>query len=344
MDFTLVNKQSLNKNDILSKVSEEQIFSFYLRRDIQNKKLFRSPLRNDKNPTCSMFRNNSGTVIFKDFATGDYLNCFGFVMKLFNCSYHEALDIIANDFNICHNPLIKKNRGKIVSKDVKVSEKETSEIQVQIQDFTENELKWWGKYGITLNILNKYRVYSCKYVWLNKQLFNESKQHFPIFGYYGNKYQGKELWRIYYPKTKNSFKFMGNWPSKKIQGYDQLPKKGNLLVITKSLKDVMCLHSLGITACAPCSETQFLTDAMLSELKERFKYIIVLFDNDSTGISFMNKQKKKYPELLYTWIPRSLGAKDISDYYKANSKKKTIKLIADYIKYLKQTDKLIKNE
>lgn len=137
---------------------------------------------------------------------------------------------------------------------------------------------------------------------------------------------------------------MGNWPSKKIQGYDQLPKKGNLLVITKSLKDVMCLHSLGITACAPCSETQFLTDTMLSELKERFKYIITLFDNDSTGISFMNKQKKKYPELLYTWIPRSLGAKDISDYYKANGKKKTIKLIADYIKYLKQTDKLIKNE
>lgn len=340
MDFTLVNKQSLNKNDILSKVSEEQIFSFYLRRDIQNKKLFRSPLRNDKNPTCSMFRNNSGTVIFKDFATGDYLNCFGFVMKLFNCSYHEALDIIANDFNICYNPLIKKNKGKIVSKDVKVSEKETSEIQVQIQDFTENELKWWGKYGITLDILNKYNVYSCKYVWLNKQLFNESKQHFPIFGYYGSKYQGKELWRIYYPKTKNSFKFMGNWPSKKIQGYEQLPKKGNLLIITKSLKDVMCLHSLGIAACAPCSETQFLSDSMLSELKQRFKYIVTLFDNDSTGISFMNKQKKKHPELLYTWIPRSLGAKDISDYHKENGRKKTSKLIADFIKYCKQTNKL----
>lgn len=340
MDFTLVNKQNLNKNDILSKASEEQIFSFYLRRDIQNKKLFRSPLRNDKNPTCSLFRNKSGTLIYKDFATGDYLNCFGFVMKLFSCSYHEALDIIANDFNIYPNPLINKNKGRIISKDIKISEKETCEIQVQIQDFTDSELRWWYKYGITLDILNKYNVYSCKYVWLNKQLFNESKQHFPIFGYYGSKYQGKELWRIYYPKTKNSFKFMGNWPSKKIQGYEQLPKKGNLLIITKSLKDVMCLHSLGLAACAPCSETQFLSDSMLSELKQRFKYIIVLFDNDSTGISFMNKQKKKHPELLYTWIPRSLGAKDISDYYKENGRKKTSKLIVDFIKYCKQTNKL----
>ena len=66
----------------------------------------------------------------------------------------------------------------------------------------------------------------------------------------------------------------------------------------------MCLYSLGISAIAPNSETQFISKNVLNDLKKRFKYIVVLFDNDLTGVSFMNKQKKKYPELIYTCIPR----------------------------------------
>ena len=121
----------------------------------------------------------------------------------------------------------------------------------------------------TLETLKRFNVYSCKHVFLNGQLVAKSQQHCPIFGYYGKKYQGIELWRCYFPK-RTSFRFITNWPSKKIQGYDQLPKSGKLLVITKSLKDVMCLYSCGITACAPNSENLFISDAVLfSELVQR---------------------------------------------------------------------------
>jgi hypothetical protein len=75
---------------------------------------------------------------------------------------------------------------------------------------------------------------------------------------------------------------------------------------------------------------------MLNNLKERFKYIVVLFDNDLTGISFMNRVKRKYPELIYTWIPRHYEAKDISDFYKTYGRKQTIKLIKNFIQWLKQ--------
>lgn len=335
MNFSLEETPKISKDLILSRITEEQIMAFYLRINIETKKLFRSPLRNDKNPTCSLYRNKSGTLIFKDFATGQHLNCFEVVMTLHNCDFYKALKIIANDFNILKNDNLQKNRGKVISKDFRVEEKEFSKIEVEIQDFTDLELKWWEKYGITLDILKKYNVYSCKHVWLNGNLMLKSQQNFPLFGYYGKKYQGNELWRIYMPKTKNGFKFMGNWPSKKIQGYEQLPKKGKLLVITKSLKDSMVLDSLSIPSCSPNSETQFISDTILNELRERFENIVVLFDSDLTGITFMNKLKKKYPDLIYTWLPRSTGAKDISDFYKLNKRKKTIQLIKEFIIWLK---------
>lgn len=337
MDFQFQPK--LTKELILSRFSEEQIMEFYLRIPIK-KGLFRSPLRRDKEPTCSFYRSGKGDLIFKDFATGQHLNVFGVVQSLFNCDYFEALKIIANDFGIVRDKSITRNPGKINSNPVQIKDKEMSKIQIEVQDFSELELKWWGKYGIDLNILKKFDVYSCKHLFLNGQLFAKSQQHCPIFGYYGKKYQGLELWRCYFPK-RTSFRFITNWPSKKIQGYDQLPKQGKLLVITKSMKDVMCLYSCGISACAPNSETQFVSDNVLDDLKQRFRHIVVLFDNDETGISFMNKLKKKHPDLIYTWIPRHYNAKDISDYYKEYGRKETLNLIKEFVLWLKNRENLI---
>lgn len=332
MNFLFTPK--LTKELILSRFSEEQIMEFYLRIPIK-KGLFRSPLRRDKEPTCSFYRSGKGDLIFKDFATGQHLNVFGVVQSLFNCDYFEALKIIANDFGIVRDKSITKNPGKINPNPVQIKDKEMSKIQIEVQDFSELELKWWGKYGIDLSILKKFDVYSCKHLFLNGQLLAKSQQHCPIFGYYGKKYQGLELWRCYFPK-RTSFRFITNWPSKKIQGYDQLPKQGKLLVITKSMKDVMCLYSCGITACAPNSETQFVSDSVLDDLKQRFRHIVVLFDNDETGISFMNKLKKKHPDLIYTWIPRHYNAKDISDYYKEYGRKETLNLIKEFVLWLKK--------
>lgn len=333
-----LNNTKLNKKLILSKVTEEQIMYFYLKIPLDKKKLFCSPFRIDKSVTCSIFKSNNGTILFKDFATGETFNCFEVVKKLYNCNYYEALKIIANDFNIVKDNALLKHKGKLISKDLKIEDKETSKIQVEIQDFTDLELKWWSKFGITPEILKKYNVYSCKHVFLNDNLVAKSQQNCPIFGYYGGTIKKDkeklELWRCYFPKRDN-YRFITNWPTKKIQGYNQLPKKGKLLVITKSMKDTMVLDSLNISSCSPNSETQFISDTVLQDLKQRFKYIVVLFDSDYTGISFMNKLKKKYPELLYTWIPRKYEAKDISDFYKDHGRKETLNLIKQFVLWLK---------
>lgn len=331
IDFSI--KPKITKELILSRFSEEQLMEYYLHVPVK-KGLFRSPLRKDRRPTCSFYRNGSNTLIFKDFATGQHLNIFGVVQEMFHCNYFEALRIIANDMGIVRDKSLQKNSGKINEHPVRMQDKEMSKIQVEVQDFTDLELKWWGKYGITLETLKRFNVYSCKHVFLNGQLVAKSQQHCPIFGYYGKKYQGIELWRCYFPK-RTSFRFITNWPSKKIQGYDQLPKSGKLLVITKSLKDVMCLYSCGITACAPNSENLFVSNSVLEELKNRFENIVVLYDNDRPGLYNMAKIRKNHPELTYVFIPRKYETKDISDFYKKYGRKDTLKLIKKSVLWLK---------
>ena len=144
-----------------------------------------------------------------------------------------------------------------------------------------------------------------------------------------------ELWRCYFPK-RTLFRFITNWPSKKIQGYDQLPKKGKLLVITKSMKDVMCLYSCGIIACAPNSENLFIPDTMLEELKSRFESIVVFYDNDRPGLYNMAKIRHAHPELVYVSIPKEFGSKDISDFYKDHGRSETLSLIKKFVLWLKE--------
>jgi len=331
-DFTIEPK--ITKEYLLSKNSEETYMSYYLGIPIK-KGLFRSPLREDHHTTCSFFRGNSGNLYFKDFATGQCLTFEGVVMAKYNCTYHNALKIIARDFGYIKRADVKKTKAPEIKIQPKFeSEKETF-IQVEIKDFSESELKWWNSFGITEKTLKQYKIYSVKTVFLNGSLYAQSTQHSPIYGYYFGKKGEVEQWRLYFPKRKE-FRFLGNVSTKTIQGYKQLPTNGKLLVITKSMKDVCLLSTLGIPAVAPNSETQFVSDKLLDEFRERFKNIVLLYDSDLTGVKFMNKIRKQHPDLIVCMIPRKYGAKDISDFYQKYGKNKTIEGIKEYINYLKR--------
>ena len=331
MDFKI--EPEITKNYLLSKFSEETFMEYYLGITVA-KKLYRNPLRQDDKPTCSFYRNKSGELIFKDFSGFFYGNFISVVMFKYSCTYHQALRIIANDFGLIHDDKIQKNRGKINKNAPVFKDDGTAIIQVEIKEFSKSESEWWGDYGITDKILKKYHVFSCKNVFLNGNVISTSSDHCPIYGYYGGKKEGIELWRIYLPKRK-SYRFLSNWDSKKIQGVKQLPNEGKLLVITKSMKDCLSMYSCGIPAIAPCSETLFISNNLLETLKQRFKYIVVFYDNDLPGILNMKKIQKNHPELNFFFIPRKYGAKDFSDFYKKYGRKVTLDTIKKYINQLR---------
>lgn len=323
----------ITKEYLLSRNTQETYLEYYLGLKVR-KGLFRSPLRKDSTPTCSFFRGKSGDIVFRDFSghfNGDFVKVVQFKN---NCSYQTALDIIASDFGYRSTRGIIKNTKPIEKSTTTFTGSGSTEIRVEVQPFNELELNWWAQYGITEKILKKFRVFSCKTVFLNNSIYSVSSTKYPSFGYYrGKNADNIELWRIYYP-TKKKYRFISNWKAAMIQGAKQLPASGDVLVVTKSMKDVMCLSSFGIPAIAPNSETLFLTESQLVKLKERFNNIILFYDNDLAGVRSMRKFRKQYPELKCVWLPRN-KAKDISDFYKDYGREETQKIILQACKDLK---------
>ena len=131
--------------------------------------------------------------------------------------------------------------------------------------------------------------------------------------------------KIYRPYNKVNEKWLTNCTITDIQGYEQLPNSGDLLIITKSLKDVMTLYSLGYTAIAVNSENTLIPKIIMSDIKKRFKKIIVFFDNDKSGIDGATKFCKEF-SIPNMQTPEG-GAKDISDFIKAYNITKTLKFI-----------------
>lgn len=316
----------INKELLLSKYSQETFFEHYLGVPVK-KGLFCSPpiIRVDHTPTASFYKNGKGNLIYNDFA-GPKFDFIGCVMYIFQCNYYHALRIIANDFGFITTN-VEKNLPKIQYTGSELKHTEKARIEVEIKEFSEKELAWWENFGVSLLTLKKYKVFSIKSIFLNGVYFSSYTESSPIYGYYGGENSDKdELWRLYMPSKRN-YRFLSNWNSIMIQGAKQLPKNGEYVVITKSLKDVMSLHEFGIPAIAPNSENLFLSQAQYEKLKNRFTDVYLFYDNDLPGIKSMNKIRKQFPDIKIIFIPRKYKVKDFTDYVKKYGLLKTFNLI-----------------
>ncbi len=302
-------KPKITKDFILSKVNQESIMQHYTGLDVNSKKLMLSPFRVDNHFTVSFYKSKSDILYLHDFATNEHINCFQAVMKKFGVNFYEALNIIAKDFGLIEG----ENDIKIKPLSVQpLKETESSRLQVQIKSYTNKELEWWKQFGISVKTLKKFHVFSIEHVFLNGELKFTSSEQCPIYGYYfGKDKNSVEKWKIYFP-LKENYRFLNNLSKKVLQGYHQLPKTGDLLVITKSMKDLMAMYEFGISAVSPNSETLFIDDKKLEEFKKRFKHILVLYDQDRPGKHNMWLIRKQYPELNYYFMPWYL-AKDFTD-------------------------------
>jgi hypothetical protein len=322
MIFTL-GATKITKQTLLSKITEEECMSFYLGinpdRDIHN-----NPLRPDKHPTASFYRAKNDELIFKDWRTGFHGNFIDVVMEKYNVSYGKAINIIAHDFNIVKRANYETHTAAIKYDGSKVDEKTPTSIQAEIQEYTEDKLKWWLAYGITAETLKLYNVYSVKNIFLNGTLLYGDTPYSPIYGYYFGKEDGRELWKMYFPIRKN-YRFLLN--TNKLQGAKQLPKTGDIVVVTKSMKDVMVLYELGIPAVAPQAESVIIDGRQYAALAKRFKTVIFNGDWDGAGQRFMQQSRKAYPSFCLSFRDKKKYGKDISDFVKKYSLKKAKDLI-----------------
>ena len=310
---------------ILQRVSQEDIFSYYLGVHIVYREFFCSPLRNDKNPTCSFKKCNDGNVLFRDWAEPKALTCFTLIQQIYNCSFVEALYHIYTDMILDDKPPVYHYEETITT-EYKRSQK--SNIQIAFGDWQPEVKEYLKAYHITPALCKKFNIYPINTVYLNGKIHYKYNKYDPAIAYYFGDNNKEQRWKIYFFKRKNVYRFLCN--TNRINGWIQLPNKGEHLIITKSLKDVACLDIFNISAIAMQNETTLPYDYIIEELQSRFTTIYSLYDYDNTGITLATQLEELY-NIKPLFFKNVEEVKDFSDYVKKHGKQKTQKLI-NYVK------------
>lgn len=315
----------VTKEEILSKVSEYQLFRYYCKNFEEVDKPFLSEFYYDTKPSCRIYASTNNSLYYKDFGSGEHLGCFDYISKKYNINYYECLKVIANDFSI-KSIKVNISPSVIVSNDiimdVPVKPKVKSQIEIISQNYTSTDYTYWSKYGITLDDLHKEEIISVKVAHLikgqNVTTFEYRKSN-PIYAYKEYDYETNEFigYKLYFPlASKEGIRFLNNSSSRNIDGYKDLPDKGNLLIITKSRKDRIILKKMGYNVVSLPSEGAKIPEELMDSLHKRFKNITVFLDNDSEGRKYTDNFCMSHSSVNSIFIPNDSGCKDISDYAK----------------------------
>lgn len=317
-------------NKLLRRVDDYDIYTHFLEFEPEFYGSCNSPLRDDD--TCPSFciyvpdkipNLRREEIWYKDQATGDYGNVFKFVKKFalhwYNIeltSFKEVVEFINEEMKLdifnTTNVKFEKVRKKRV-----FAPKKATEIKFTARAFTKEDLNFWNQYHvITRDILNRFKVNSVGYL-LNdnntvKAKISRTNLCFAYICF--------DKIKLYQPHARREFKWRNTCLSHYYFGLEQLQKK-DTLIITKSLKDIMCFVGLcDVDAIAPQSETQDMPIEFINKLKSIYKRIIVVMDFDPAGVAMANKLKEHF-EIRFISTHRTLVGeklkcvdKDLSDY------------------------------
>ena len=326
-----INALPLTKENILKFITEEDIFRKYIKHNFKIGEIFSAEYRVDNKPSFGIYYNQyKNKLMFNDLGkTKESGDCFKYVrLANNNCTYMQALSVINKDFKLGLG-------GGIYNKDINSTivnkieyQRNRKQIDILKQDFTEIDRQYWSSYSISIETLMKYNVFSCKCFSIDGKLVRYYTDNYPIYAYY---FPRTNNYKLYIPNEKSAYKWITNanndWD---IQGYDQLPKNGDLLYITKSLKDVMCLYELGYNAVATHGESQYFNPDFIRHLNGRFKRLILFYDNDEAGKIFGSKIGLKF-NLEQFYIPDEYylkeDVKDISDFIKKYGKEEARRIM-----------------
>ena len=323
------------KDFILSKVTEWEIYSYYLGYAFLPNKVFNSPFRRDRKPSFGIYHAQDGTLMYKDLGNPNYAgDCFNFVAQLNSIPYKEAIlkvykELITNKIRTLNIklPIIYKGGTETkLRKQIEFVPKKNLSFQ---------EKKYWKELDVTEEDMSFFKLKAAESVYVNNKLKWESTNLNPIFIY--KTFNKIKAYRPF--EANSSKKWLSNCSRYDIQGWEQLPKLNNIdtLVITKSMKDIITLRKLGYLAIAPPSESVLIPPEAMKILKEDFgfKKFIVIYDRDDGGMKGARKMFIKYRgeyNITFTFLPKN-GPKDVSELRRNYGKKRTLSILKRVLKY-----------
>jgi len=326
--------------DVYKYTDHYDLFRHYIG-DFKIGKPILSPLRKEDIPSFSIFT-KEGKVLFNDFVLGGG-DIVRFVMLRFSLNFGEAINKIIQDSGLddkFRSDLTYTPKTVVFRHDKKIVDTKYT-ISVKRRVWALYDTQFWSQYGISKETLRKYKVAALNYVFYNKYSRKCDKYAYCFL----ELKDSIESYTIYQPFNKEN-KWRKSHDSSVFYGWTQLPEKGDILIITKSLKDVMTIDSItNIPTVALQNEKIFPKPQVIDELKQRFKTIYLLYDND-----FGNEEKGKtnYGRKFGKDIAEkfNLNQIEIPDFFAENYKAKDISDLAknagiEYVKTMLTTD--IKN-
>lgn len=272
---------------------EKAIYSMAFQ-DIQLKKKYISPLRPDKDASFEFFINKkSKRLWWHDWGTGEKGNCYDFLDRY--------------DGEMKSRPITVREAKEIAK-----------EREIKTREFIAEELRFWLDFGITRSTLKKFNVEAIE------SIDGTVKTMMFLYKIKSGRF------KVYNPLAKvKKWRFWGTMNASDFFGLDQLePNKEEDVFITKSLKDVMTLSEMGIQAISPNAESITISKKLIAYLKENFRHVYILYDNDEAGMKYSGKAAQEHDLINITLNI----AKDISDCVKIHGMKKAISHLKTLIK------------
>jgi hypothetical protein len=277
--------------------------------DIKIKSLFNPT---ERTPSMCIYCTKTGEYKYKDFSTGKGGSAIDLVKDLNQLSFYKASQLIIEQYNdfVLHN-----NGGYDIEKFQKASKYKVTSYNAR--QWSTQDQYFWTQFNIGSKLLEAHNVKPLESYCMTKDDNELCIKGLYLYGYFK---EDGTLYKIYQPKTLDK-KFIK--VESYVQGWEQLNRYNNLL-ITSSFKDLMSIKSfkLEIDVLAPDSENTMIKPEVMEQLHERFKKIIVMFDNDDAGVKAMQAYKEKYSYVEVAVLPMS---KDISDSIKDYGAKEVLK-------------------
>lgn len=301
----------LSTEEVLARVSEEEIFRRYCRNFRKVNVKFCSELRNDPRPSAMVFQ-GSVRMRYIDYGYRQHsFDCFGLVMHMYSCTFKEALRIIDSDLNLG----LHTGRPSVVmvQSPVRLHRVQSTQILIRVRPWGYYDRLYWSMYLIERELLEAAGVLPISHYWINGVRYHAAKINYAFT-------EHSPKFKLYSPCV-DMFKWQGN-VSKRVQGMRILPKGGERVVLTSSLKDVLTLRVVGVYALALQSESEMPDPKMIAWLKVHFKRVEVMYDNDFTKDPNPGQQMARRICELYGLsnivIPPEYLCKDPSDVMEMN--------------------------
>lgn len=309
--------REIDKRYLLTKLSEYDIYAMYYPYKFKLNKVCLNPFKQEKNPSF-IIGNKIGRFYHKSFNSEHKGDCFDFVKDMFHLQYYsDVFKKIAKDFGLLEKDDTEYQRVISTIDRPAFIEIEPLHIQAVPKPFTDQHIDYLKRGFLEpqdLNISSDTKAFAVSSWYINKV-----RQYLPsdeiCFGYNLKNERGDWM-KIYRPFAAKKDKWRTNIPFYEMHGLDNINKKSDFSIITKSVKDAAFLKKyITDSVCVVQAEDiSAITEENIKYIEKNSSRVLVSFDSDEKG-----KQASKEITELTGWkhinVPDKYLKENINDWF-----------------------------